>query len=208
MARDWKIGEVVWLKSGGPAMTVAEATKTDGSTPCRWFAPEQTGDRLHYPTASFHKDCLTGEEPHANQIARLDRQMSTVDTKGRVLESIKVEPVTVNWQGGLAPSVEMIEQIVAQVRKTLAQEMADATSLVSGAFTQEGREKIERLVKETKAQAKEQPELRDSTEDAANKKLRGEMWEKAGGPPSKQEPIAQQSKPASDQGRRNAKPLT
>lgn len=59
----WKIGDVVRLKSGGPAMTVIETElldETGGVVPamvaCGWF-PDDGGDG--YRTDEFHLQALT-----------------------------------------------------------------------------------------------------------------------------------------------------
>ena len=57
--RDWKIGEVVYLKSGSPAMTVI-GTDSHGATTVRWYDPQAVEmERSMYPTVVFPKDCLT-----------------------------------------------------------------------------------------------------------------------------------------------------
>ena len=60
--RDWKIGEVVYLKSGSPAMTVI-GTDSHGATTVRWYDPQAVEmERSMYPTVVFPKDCLTEAE--------------------------------------------------------------------------------------------------------------------------------------------------
>lgn len=57
--RDWKLGEVVYLKSGSPAMTVI-GTDQHGATTVRWYDPQAIeAERTVYPTVVFPKDCLT-----------------------------------------------------------------------------------------------------------------------------------------------------
>lgn len=57
--RDWKLGEVVYLKSGSPAMTVI-STDQHGATTVRWYDPQAIeAERTVYPTVVFPKDCLT-----------------------------------------------------------------------------------------------------------------------------------------------------
>ena len=57
--RDWKIGEVVYLKSGSPAMTVV-GTDQHGATKVQWYDPQAVEvERSMYPTVVFPKDCLT-----------------------------------------------------------------------------------------------------------------------------------------------------
>lgn len=212
MARDWKIGEVVWLKSGGPAMTVvAETTKHDGLTQTTWYENQNGTAPAEFSFRGFPKDCLTDEEPSHSYSAHM-RKMALIPQTLEIArpESIKVEPVTINWHGQ-APSAEMIDQIVSQVRKTLTQEMADAVSLVSSALPtsdqikQESKPTIEKLIeaatKGDQPKDSSKQELRDPTEDSENKKLRSEIWKKAGGQPSKQDP------PKTEHWR-NTKPLT
>jgi len=57
--RDWKLGEVVYLKSGSPAMTVI-STDQHGATKVQWYDPQAMEiERSMYPTNVFPKDCLT-----------------------------------------------------------------------------------------------------------------------------------------------------
>ena len=57
--RDWKLGEVVYLKSGSPAMTVI-STDQHGATKVQWYDPQAVEvERSMYPTNVFPKDCLT-----------------------------------------------------------------------------------------------------------------------------------------------------
>jgi uncharacterized protein YodC (DUF2158 family) len=51
-----KIGTIVWLKSGGPAMTVSEISSSDIF--CVWFVEgKKTGDE-------FPEESLTTEKPN------------------------------------------------------------------------------------------------------------------------------------------------
>lgn len=55
---DIKIGDVVWLKSGGPAMTVREHGRFEGYFSCNWF---YNGDVKY---EDFHISQLTKEKPN------------------------------------------------------------------------------------------------------------------------------------------------
>lgn len=126
MARDWKIGEVVWLKSGGPAMTVAaESTKHDGLTSVAYFEPasnigSSAALRPPYQVATFPKDALIDKDPEIQSIRKAlsgDSVIRMPQLEEAQPQSIKVEPVTINWQGA-APSAEMMEQLISRLRAT------------------------------------------------------------------------------------------
>lgn len=106
MARDWKIGEVVYLKSGSPAMTVTiESANHDGSTTVSWYSDNPPTGYPAMQTASFHKDCLTSEEPTHNLDVRLERarvaqasapvyHLSSSEKPATV--KVELPPITVN----------------------------------------------------------------------------------------------------------------
>ncbi|SPF77029.1 hypothetical protein ALP8811_02050 [Aliiroseovarius pelagivivens] len=54
MARDFEVGEVVMLKSGGPEMTVkkAETTFGDNDVQCQWFGGRKL-ESGYFPPASL-----------------------------------------------------------------------------------------------------------------------------------------------------------
>jgi len=60
MATEWKRGDLVQLKSGGPVMTVQEAL-SGGNFRCQWFAGKKLesgvfpADSLHAATAAPSK---------------------------------------------------------------------------------------------------------------------------------------------------------
>ena len=126
MARDWKIGEVVYLKSGSPAMTVITESKPSGigETGVTWFSEgaPNTEQRLSFPHATFPKDCLTSEEPMHNLDARIEKaqlaqstapvyRLSTSEKTAAM--RIELSPITVNWKG-VAPSQEQLENLIAE----------------------------------------------------------------------------------------------
>ena len=51
MADEFQVGDTVALKSGGPAMTVAE-TSRDGHVWCQWFGGRKL-ERGRFPVASL-----------------------------------------------------------------------------------------------------------------------------------------------------------
>lgn len=59
MTTDLKVGDVVWLKSGGPAMTV-ENIDSDGKTTVVWFI--DTGE-LKRAASSINQKLLTTTAP-------------------------------------------------------------------------------------------------------------------------------------------------
>jgi uncharacterized protein YodC (DUF2158 family) len=52
-----EIGDIVWLKSGGPKMTVEGKAAMGGGVICKWF------DRTELKTSTFAEGALTKEDP-------------------------------------------------------------------------------------------------------------------------------------------------
>lgn len=70
MSKEWKVGDVVLLKSGGPKMTVSNVTRDDGNLKvwCTWFDGSKKND------APFPADTLEDESEPLDVIrARLRR---------------------------------------------------------------------------------------------------------------------------------------
>lgn len=58
---DIKVGDVVYLKSGGPAMTVSSKPNTLGNVKCVWFSGEKADSLEVKPEA------LTKENPQSSK---------------------------------------------------------------------------------------------------------------------------------------------
>ena len=59
MKPEFKCGDVVVLKSGGPKMTVYEGSKLDKTVTCIWFPTENGAPCSH----TFQTSCLKLAEP-------------------------------------------------------------------------------------------------------------------------------------------------
>lgn len=57
MANEFKAGDIVYLKSGGPAMTVSWVDTQNGRVTCQWFAEHNRNEEIFYP------ETLTKENP-------------------------------------------------------------------------------------------------------------------------------------------------
>jgi len=55
---EFKVGDVVWLKSGGPAMTVTAIGELTLRCDVKWFTFEEMEGKSSYPAV-----CLTHEDP-------------------------------------------------------------------------------------------------------------------------------------------------
>jgi uncharacterized protein YodC (DUF2158 family) len=60
-AIEWKKGDLVQLKSGGPVMTVQEALSRD-SYRCQWFAGKKLETGI-FPTESLHAATAAQSKP-------------------------------------------------------------------------------------------------------------------------------------------------
>lgn len=58
---DLKVGDVVYLKSGGPAMTINSKAKMGTEWTCAWFIDSEI------KKADFRPEALTTENPYPNQ---------------------------------------------------------------------------------------------------------------------------------------------
>lgn len=58
--KQWKVGTVVRLKSGGPPMTVTQPTNEGGECFCTWFPTDTVEDASG---AEFVADALMEAEP-------------------------------------------------------------------------------------------------------------------------------------------------
>lgn len=54
---DIKVGDIVYLKSGGPAMTINGKSKTGTEWSCAWFVDN------NIKSADFRSDALTKDNP-------------------------------------------------------------------------------------------------------------------------------------------------
>jgi uncharacterized protein YodC (DUF2158 family) len=53
---DFKIGDVVQLKSGGPEMTITGIDSSDGTIGCTWFPSEESEPKkANFPPAALTK---------------------------------------------------------------------------------------------------------------------------------------------------------
>lgn len=102
--RDWKLGEVVYLKSGSPAMTVV-GTDSHGATKVQWYDPQAVeAERSLFPTATFPKDCLTeGCVPVRDAYQRYG-----------ATESPRISAEQIQLVGVPAPSVGEIRQLILE----------------------------------------------------------------------------------------------
>lgn len=60
---DLKVGDVVYLKSGGPAMTVHRIIVDRDNAECAWFQDDELKDYI------FTQDSLTKENPRQKPMA-------------------------------------------------------------------------------------------------------------------------------------------
>lgn len=58
---DLKVGDVVYLKSGGPAMTVNKVLSERDNAECTWFQDNELKDHI------FNQGSLTKENPKPRQ---------------------------------------------------------------------------------------------------------------------------------------------
>lgn len=132
--RDWKLGEVVYLKSGSPAMTVI-STDQHGATKVQWYDPQAVEvERSMYSTATFPKDCLTEsvtpqlrwemdarmQQPQTEPIRIVAPQSSTEELTQNILTTLQ------NLFGRV--SGRYASSIAAEVQSQSNEKIVEATS--------------------------------------------------------------------------------
>lgn len=151
--RDWKLGEVVYLKSGSPAMTVV-GTDSHGATKVQWYDPQAVeAERSLFPTATFPKDCLTEAEvpvrdayqrPGATELPRIS------------VESFRIRPARL---GEYQPMTEeQLAQFVMTTLSDLFSRLSRTSEVATSKFAAEQPQPSEKIVEATSRAAEQRSE--------------------------------------------------
>ncbi len=147
--RDWKIGEVVYLKSGSPAMTVT-GTDSHGATKVQWYDPQAVEvERSMYPTATFPKDCLT-VLPTPQLRWEMDARM----------QQLQAEPFRITSSDLIVahqPSTEDLTQTVLTTLRDLFSRLSRTTEVATSKFAAEAQPN-EKIVEATSRAAEQRTE--------------------------------------------------
>ena len=127
--RDWKLGEVVYLKSGSPAMTVI-STDQHGATKVQWYDPQAVEvERSMYPTNVFPKDCLT-----ESVTPQLQWEISAR------MSQLQAEPFRITSSDLIVahqPSTEDLTQTVLTTLRDLFSRLSRTTEVATSKFAAE-----------------------------------------------------------------------
>jgi len=181
--RDWKLGEVVYLKSGSPAMTVT-GTDSHGATKVQWYDPQAVEvERSMYPTNVFPKDCLTET---VTPVQDAYQRYGSMESPLR----ISAEPIRINSSDLIVahqPSSEDLTQSVLTTLRDLFSRLSRSeTSTVSQASVQPNEKIVEAMSRVAEPQVQRQA----SSQDLSARELR-EKYVASGALPDGAQPVQQ-----------------
>jgi uncharacterized protein YodC (DUF2158 family) len=167
--RDWKLGEVVYLKSGSPAMTVI-GTDSHGATKVQWYDPQaMEAERSMFPTVVFPKDCLT-------EVVTPQLQWEM----GARMSQLQAEPFRITSSDLIVahqPSTEDLTQTVLTTLRDLFSRLSRTTEVATSKFAAEAQPN-EKIVEATSRAAEPQkqhqaqiPPILGAIQKAANASL-------------------------------------
>lgn len=151
--RDWKIGEVVYLKSGSPAMTVV-GTDSHGATKVQWYDPQAVEvERSMYPTVVFPKDCLTEAVT-----PQLQWEMGARSPR---VPQLQAEPIRITSSDLIVahqPSTEDLTQTVLTTLRDLFSRLSRTTEVATSKFAAEQPLPNEKIVEAASRAAEQRTE--------------------------------------------------